>query len=178
MRRLVIAFVAVSLCVLAFSAVPANAAGISYFNGSVSGPFGGTSRFDLTSSCNFVHQVFDAAYVDGYGGRGSVRLAGCVELASEAPFSYVGSFAIATSKGALLRGTVSGVIGNGAHGSCNAGLFPAELDFILELTHATRGFRNVSGTIHLQGTWCSPQLPNVSGPITGGLTGDLFPPGA
>jgi hypothetical protein len=179
MRRVFVAFLAVTMGLLAFSAVPADAASVTYFSNAVSGPFTGTSVFDAENSCALFHQVYDATYTDKHGNLGSVDLDGCVTIGAGTTFEFAGTFKLATAHRAMLQGTVSGTVSTSTATGCG-NLSPTDLDFTLVLAQGNRGFRDLDGTIHLQGVWCSPAVPDESGPISGQLTGDMsaIPPAA
>jgi hypothetical protein len=173
MRRLTVVVLAVAAGLVALGA-PSAAEPNAALNREVSGPFTGTSVFDFsTPPCSFVHQVHDATYTPDHRHPGSFDLDGCVEF-GEAGFAYSGLFVLTTPNGAALHGTVTGVVaGTSPTGPCDPTGFPASLEFTLALTQGTKGFKHATGTIHLAGTWCSPAVPGVPGPIFGTLTGAL-----
>jgi hypothetical protein len=150
----------------------AGAATTSRFHQAVSGQFSGTSVFAPAPSCHFFHQVFDATYLANRRSTGSFHLAGCTEFSPVQENSFAGSFVLTTPNRAVLGGTVSGIVGNGG-GPCSPGLIPGSLNFTLVLARGTKEFRHQSGTIHLAGSWCSPALPDVPGPINGVVRGQL-----
>jgi hypothetical protein len=150
-------------------------AGGSSLNRDVTGTFSGTTVFDITASCDFFHQTFDAAYTTSRAKVASVDLDGCVTARSNLPigsFAYTGTFVLTTTNNAVLTGMVIGVVGNSTSTACG-GLFPAVLSFTLTVEHGTKAYQHASGTISYQGTWCSPQVPSVPGPIFGTLSGHL-----
>jgi hypothetical protein len=169
------AAVAIVLTMNLMAVTRAGAATTSPFNRAVSGPFNGTSAFTFGTPCDFVHQIFVATYLADHGRSGSFHIEGCVILSqSGGPpgFAFAGGFTLTTSNRAVLRGTVTGTVGNGG-GPCAPGLMPGPLDFTLVLTQGTKQFRHHSGTISLAGTWCSPAVPSTPGPISGVLSGNL-----
>jgi hypothetical protein len=169
MRRIIAAVV---IIVMNIGVVAhADAATIPWFDRAVSGPFHGTSDFERVARCSFFHQDFDATYVPGHR-TGSFDIKGCVKFNPMLQNPFRGSFVLTTPDGATLNGNVSGVIGNGG-GSCRPGLFPGLVDFTLVVTAATKEFQHHLGSIHLDGTWCSPGIPGKPGPIRGALHGHL-----
>jgi hypothetical protein len=172
MRR----WVFVSCAVVASILVVASPAGASNtsLNGNVSGPFTGTSVFDVTPACSLFHQVYDATYTVKHRKVGTVHVDGCVTFGSGSSFSYSGSFTLTTPHRGTLTGTASGVIGGSAAGPCSsASAFPASLSFTLVVVDGTHAYKHVTGSISLTGTWCSPATPGVPGPISGVVTGHL-----
>jgi hypothetical protein len=171
MRRLAL-FLLVTAGLMAL-ATPIAAQPDASLNRDVSGPFTGTSVFDFsTPACTFVHQVHDATYTTANRRSGSFNLDGCV--VSGPAFDYTGLFVVTTPNGAILNGTVTGVVGGTSPpGPCDPTHLPVSLDFTLALTQGTKNFKHASGTIHLTGTWCSPGAPGVPGPISGTLAGAL-----
>ena len=131
-------------------------------------PFAGTSTFDFsTPDCPFADQVFDAG-IGTRGRLGSLHLDGCVAIG--AGFAFTGTFLITTPHRGKVEGTVSGSIATPTSGSCDTGLIAGTLNFTLTPTGGTRVFRHDTKPISLVGTWCSPAVPDVAGPITGTLT--------
>jgi hypothetical protein len=172
MRRLLLVSCAVVASIL-IVAPPAGASSTS-LNGNVSGPFTGTSVFDVTSACSLFHQVYDATYAVKHRKVGSVHVDGCVTFGSGSSFSYSGSFTLTTPDRGTLSGAVSGVIGGSPAGVCSSSsAFPASLNFTLVVVHGTKAYKHVTGSLGLTGTWCSPATPGVSGPISGDLAGHL-----
>jgi hypothetical protein len=177
MRRFAFVLLAVAVGFVALGP-PVAAEPDAGLNRQVSGAFAGTSVFDDDApQCPFglfVYQVHDATYTTANGRSGSFHLAGCVDVAPIG-FSYSGLFVVTTPNGAILNGTVTGVIGGtSATGPCEPPTpAPVALDFTLALTQGTRSFQHTTGTIHLTGTWCSPLVPFAPGPIFGTLTGAL-----
>jgi hypothetical protein len=132
-------------------------------------PFAGTTTFDFsTPGCPFAHQVIDAG-TGGGAGFGRLHLDGCVALG--AGFTFTGSFLITTRRGEV-AGTVSGPIVTPSSGSCATGLVPGTLTFTLTPTSGTKAFRHDTSPISLVGTWCSPAVPGVAGPVTGTLNAE------
>ena len=179
MRKILISFAVVLIAVGATGA-PATAASSPALNRQVSGPFKGTSDFNGSADCSFVKQVYDATYQptdrrDDHDKKhprsGFFHLTGCVEFTG-GDFTYSGSFVLTTPNRAVLRGTVSGNVGNSSV-PCPAGFFSASLDLRLSVTSGTRGFRDATGDIRLTGGWCSTGFPGRPGPIGGYLTGGL-----
>ena len=176
MRRLVFFLAAVAAGLMALGA-PVAAEPNAGLNREVSGPFTGTSVFDFsTPACSFAHQVHDATYTTANGRSGSFDLDGCVVVGPGGEFDYSGLSVVTTPNGAILNGTITGVVGGTAQtGPCDLTQFPipASLDFTLALASGTKNFQHATGTVHLSGTWCSPAQPGVPGPISGTLTGAL-----
>jgi hypothetical protein len=136
--------------------------------------FAGTSVFEfLESGCSFVHQNYDATLTTNRGD--TMHLEGCVELVG-IPFPLTGTFVIDSPGRRDITGTVSGLVGTQASGTCDAGLGATGLDFELTPTTDTRRPHPPAPPLHLDGTWCSSAVPGVAGPISGTLTGAL-PPG-
>jgi hypothetical protein len=168
MRRLALCVLAVTAGLL-LSGAPVAAAPDTALNRQTSGPFSGTSVFDSTAACS-IHQVFDATYTVANGRSGSFHLDGCVGSA----LAYSGVFVVTTPNGAIVNGTVAGFIGGGGvPQACDPTHTRAPLNFTLTLAHGTKSFQHATGTIHLIGTWCSPNAAGVPGPIVGTLTGAL-----
>jgi hypothetical protein len=154
------------------AAGPVAAAADTGLNRTVTGPFTGTSVFDFsTPACSFAHQVYDASYNPQAGSSGSFHLDGCVTFGPGGAFDFNGTFALQWNH-ATLAGTVAGVVGNAPASACPSG-FASSLAFTLTVQSGTGRFNAASGTISLDGTWCSPTTPNVAGPINGDLTGHL-----
>jgi hypothetical protein len=177
MRRLALVLALAAAALLAFGA-PTAAEPDASLHREVSGPFTGTSRFlDDAPQCPFglfVYQVHDATYTTANNRAGSFNLAGCIDFLPIG-FSYSGSFVVTTPNGAILNGTVTGVVGGTpATGPCDPPTVPVSLDFTLAPTQGTKNFNHVTGTIRLIGTWCSPRVPVAPGPIFGTLTGALL----
>jgi len=171
MRRLVFTTAAV-LVSLGVAGAPATAAAGARPDREVSGPFTGTSVFDVsTSRCSFVHQVYDATYATTTKQSGSFHLDGCVDSGS-ADFAYTGTFVLTNGKRATVEGTVTGVVGGSPAGTpCpDPSDFASPLDFTLTPTRATKNLKRTSA-IHLTGVWCSPGAPGVPGGISGTLAG-------
>jgi len=135
--------------------------------------FTGTSVFEFGSSgCSFVHQVYDATLVTSRGD--TIHIEGCVDfIDTTTTFSFTGTFVIDSPGRHDVTGTVSGIIGTGASDPCGVDFFATGFDF--ELTPTSETGRPAS-PLQLDGTWCSPMVPGVAGPISGTLTGAL-PPG-
>ena len=171
MRRLALVLFVVGVLALGAPVAAEPGAGL---NQQVSGPFTGTSVFDFsTPTCLFIHQVHNATYTTTNGRAGSFDLDGCVAFRG---FLYSGLFVLTTPNGAILNGTVTGVVASTvAVGPCGANEFPASLDFTLAPMQGTKNFGHATGTIHLTGTWCSPGIAGVPGPIFGALSADLQP---
>jgi hypothetical protein len=178
MGRFAVVF-AVGAAVLAFAVPPAAASGatsLSRLNQEVSGPFSGTTTFDFnTAGCTFVHQTFDAIYSsEAQHHHGALHIDGCVEGLANFPIN--GTFTLGAPGGAKLNGTVTGTLPTAKTGACPKGADEAALDFTLTVATGTRQFADMTGTISLKGTWCSPAVPSTPGPITGKLTAHLVPP--
>jgi hypothetical protein len=133
--------------------------------------FTGTSVFQFGSTgCSFVHQVFDATLTTSRGD--TLHIEGCVELVGSL-FPFTGTFVIDSPGRRDVTGTVSGVVGTAPSDTCSVELLAAGLDFVLTPTSETG---RPAPPLQLDGTWCSPAVPGVAGPISGTLTGAL-PPG-
>lgn len=170
MRRLLVAVTVAVVLGSGLTAAPVGAA-TSGKHSVVTLPFSGTTTFDLaTPPCSFAHQVYDATVTTRREPL-SLHIDGCATLATNFPFS--GTFVLAGNRLGQLQGTLAGTVTTPSSSSCAAGLVPGSLDFTLTPTSATRSFRHATGTIHLVGTWCSPAVPNVAGPVDGTLTGLL-----
>jgi hypothetical protein len=172
MRRLAVVLLAVAAGLIALGA-PVAAEPDAALNREVSGPFTGMSVFDFsTPACTFVHQVHDATYTTEKGRSGSFNLDGCVVF-GPAGFDYSGLFVVTTPNGAILNGTVTGVVAGGAPPSGPCPRVTVPLDFTLALTQGTKNFKHATGSIHLTGIWCSSGAPGVPDPISGTLTAAL-----
>jgi len=134
--------------------------------------FTGASVFTGSSECTFFHQVFDATLTTNRGD--TLHIEGCVELVgSSSPFPYTGTFVIDSPGRRDVTGTVSGVVGTAPSDTCSVNLIAVGFDFVLTPTSDTG---RPAPPLQLDGTWCSPAVPGVAGPISGTLTGAL-PPG-
>jgi hypothetical protein len=159
MRRWFV-IVAVVITTLAVTSPPAFAAKNDALNRRVSGPFSGTTEFEFGSDgCPFVHQAFDLTYETDRG-DGSLHLEGCASSDSTfvGGFRYDLDFVLRLPKRGWLSGTATG------------GVFPMELTLTVE--HGSKRFRNVTGTIDLDGTW-SASISVFEGTASGTLTGHL-----
>lgn len=180
MRRLLTAF-CVAIIAPLVTAVPASAAPNSPIR-QVQGTFTGTTVFNGSPSCSFFDQVYDgtfsttgqrdAAQRDAARRTGAFHLDGCVTFGPGAAFTYTGSFTLTGPSSGRLAGTVNGVVGATVATGC-AGKMAVSLDFTLTATHGTKQFKHTVGSVHLTGTWCSPAVPGVAGPINGTFTGSL-----
>jgi hypothetical protein len=133
--------------------------------------FTGASVFEFGSSgCSFVHQLFDATLTTNRGD--TLHIEGCVELVGS-PFPFTGTFVIDSPGRRDVTGTVSGVVGTAPSDTCSVDLIAVGFDFVLTPTSDTG---RPAPPLQLDGTWCSPAVPGVAGPISGTLTGAL-PPG-
>lgn len=180
MRRLLTAL-CVALIAPLVAVAPASAASSSP-NRQVRGSFIGTSVFNATPSCSFFDQVYDGSFSatsprdatqrDQARRKGAFHLDGCVTFGPGAAFTYTGAFTLTAPDSGRLAGTVNGVIGATTATGC-AGAMPVSLDFTLTATHGTKQLEHTVGSVHLTGTWCSPAVPGVAGPISGTFTGSL-----
>jgi hypothetical protein len=133
--------------------------------------FTGASVFEFGSSgCSIVHQRFDATLTTNRGD--TLHIEGCVELVGS-PFPFTGTFEIDSPGRRDVTGTVSGVVGTAPSDTCSVDLIAVGFDFVLTPTSDTG---RPAPPLQLDGTWCSPAVPGVAGPISGTLTGAL-PPG-
>ena len=138
-----------------------------------SGPFSGASSFTFfTGGCSFVEQTFGASYTTSTG-TGSFSMDGCSGVptisGSTITDSFSGTFALTAPDGATLQGNVAGSLV-----STTASPTVASLSFALTPTSGTNEFANATGSISLTGTWASPALPGVPGPISGSLSAALM----
>jgi hypothetical protein len=144
-----------------------------------SGPFNGTTVFDFSPSCTFFGQTFDVTYITSRGDAGTLHIEGCA-IANNIPpgfeFGFEGAFLLTTPNGSTLSGTVRGGTNPTSSSTCPAQtVAAASVDLTLAPTNGTRLLRHADGTVGLDGVWCSPSVPAVPGPVTGALTGALFP---
>jgi hypothetical protein len=167
MRRIIGAIVAATLVGVGAVATTAGAAAADRTR---TVEFTGTSVFDASSDCSPIHQVYDGALTTNRGD--TVHIDGCVGLLSF-PFTFTGTFVIDSPGRHDLRGTVSGVIGTAASGTCSDDYATVGFEFVLT---PTAGAGRPIPPLEADGTWCSPGVVGVAGPISGTLTGAL-PPG-
>jgi hypothetical protein len=133
--------------------------------------FTGTSVFDAASpDCSLIHQVFDATLTSARGD--TLHIDGCVEVFTF-PFTFTGTFLIDSPGPRDMTGTVSGVIGTDPSVDCGVEWATTGFEFVLEPTDGTG---RPATPLQADGTWCSPGVVGVPGPISGTLTGAL-PPG-
>ena len=134
--------------------------------------FTGTSVFEFgLPECPIVHQDYDATLTTNRGD--TLHIEGCVDLVGN-PFPFTGTFVIDSPGRRDVTGTVTGGVGTPASGTCDGGLLgPTGFDFELTPTSETRRPHPPTPPLQLEGTWCSPALPGVAGPISGTLTGAL-----
>ena len=128
----------------------------------LTGSFSGTTSFTQSGGCSVVEQVFDATYL-GSSAVGSVtlHLDGCVATGS--PFTYAGTFTIATSLGTL-AGNAAGPIYNVP--AAIPPLLPIDLELTLTVLSGTGAFSGTTGTIHLSVEWPFPFGPQVTGSVS------------
>lgn len=170
MRRII---AAIAMVTLVGPGVVALTTGTAAAERTRSVEFTGTSVFEFGSSgCSFVHQVFDATLTTNRGD--ALHIEGCVELGS--PFPFTGTFVLDSPGRRDVTGAVSGIIGTAPSDPCSVDLLAVGFDFDLTPTSETRRPHPPAGPLQLEGTWCSPAVPGVAGPISGTLTGRL-PPG-
>jgi hypothetical protein len=126
----------------------------------LAGPFSGTQSFTFgTGGCSFVEQFFDATY-PGSSAVGSVtlHLDGCVSIGN--PFTYAGTFTIATSVGTL-AGDAAGPVYN-----VSVPQIPSDYELTLTVLSGTGAFAGTTGTIHISMQWPPPFGPPVTGSVT------------
>ena len=113
----------------------------------LAGSFTGTTSFSFGTGSCAIEQVFDATY-PGSSAVGSVtlHLDGCVNLV--VPFTYAGTFAIATSVGTL-SGNAAGPITN----LPIIGPSPADFELTLTVLSGTGAFAGTTGTINVSIQW-------------------------
>jgi hypothetical protein len=133
--------------------------------------FTGTSVFDASSDCSPIHQVYDGTLTTSRGD--TFHIDGCVGLLSF-PFTFTGTFVIDSPGRRDVSGTVSGIIGTSAPGTCSDEYVTEGFDFVLT---PTAGAGRPASPLQATGTWCSPAVVGVPGPISGTLTGALPPAG-
>jgi hypothetical protein len=140
--------------------------------------FTGSSVFDFsTAGCSFAHQFYDATLMTKRGD--TLHLEGCADLPTVGTlFPFTGTFTLASPGRRTVTGAVSGPIGGPASGPCDGGLVPGSIHFVLTPVRDTRRPHDPPAPLQLDGTWCSPAVPNVPGPISGTLTGELPPSSA
>ena len=74
-------------------------------NRRVSGPFAGTTFFELsTSGCNLVHQVLDGSYAPVQGRSGSFHIDVCPSFGADGGNVDSGTFTMRDPNGATLEG--------------------------------------------------------------------------
>jgi hypothetical protein len=163
MRRLTAALLVV-LVMLFLGAAPVFAKSASPLNRRISGPFEGTTFFDLsTSRCNLLHQVFDGSYAPVQGRSGSFHIDVCPSLGADGGNVDSGTFTMHDPMGATLEGTVTGV-----YDTSESGTIPFE--FVLHIDSGTKVFHDAHGTITVTGVWVFEANP---APISGTLAGAL-----
>jgi hypothetical protein len=129
----------------------------------LAGSFSGTTSFTFGTGGCAIEQVFDATY-PGSSAVGSVtlHLDGCVILIGN-PFTYAGTFTIATSVGTL-AGNAAGPINNLP---AIPGI-PVDFELTLTVLSGTGAFAATTGMMHVTISW-PPPFGNPSG-VTGSVT--------
>jgi hypothetical protein len=130
----------------------------------LAGSFSGTTSFTFgTGGCSFVEEVFDATY-PGSSAVGSVKLHldGCVDIIPS-PWTYTGTFAIATSAGTL-AGNVAGFANNVVNS------FPTDFELTLTVMSGSGAFAVTTGSIHVSIQWIGGGAPGIPAPVTGSVT--------
>ena len=127
----------------------------------LAGLFSGTQSFTQPGGCSVVDQVFDATY-PGSPAVGSVtlHLDGCVTFGS--PFTYAGTFTVATSVGTL-AGNTAGPIYNVP---AISPFPPVDYELTLTVLSGTGAFSGTTGTIHVSIQWPVPFGPQVTGSVS------------
>ncbi|HEY7070770.1 MAG TPA: hypothetical protein VH479_11685 [Acidimicrobiales bacterium] len=149
--------------------------------GAAAGPirtveFTGTSTFQiLAGGCSLIEQSHDATLATNRGD--TIHIEGCVDLfgGSTPNFPYAGTFTIDSPGRRSITGTVSGEVGGPPAGTCPGDLGGSAITFELTPVRDGRRPHDPAAPMHLAGTWCSPGVPDVPGPIFGTLTGQLPP---
>jgi hypothetical protein len=133
--------------------------------------FTGTSTFDFGSPdcAPGPHQVFDATITGKKGA--TLHIEGCVDLSNASNIRFTGSFTIAWPRRHSVTGTATSTPVTTTPSPCASGLTAA---LSMELT-PVRVHGQPRPPIALAGTWCSPGIPGVPGPISGTLSGALPP---
>lgn len=127
----------------------------------LAGSFSGTTSFSGgTGGCALIEQVFDANYPGSSAvGSVTVHLDGCVSVGS--PFTYAGTFAIATSAGTL-TGNAAGPINNVPANQS----FPVDFELTLTVLSGSGAFAGTTGLIHVSVLWPPPYGVQVSGSVS------------
>lgn len=134
--------------------------------------FSGSTVFQFgTGGCSFANQFFDATLATKRGD--TLHIEGCADATDGVTFPFSGTFTIQSPGRRAIEGTVSGAVGTAPPAACTTGV-AAGLDF--ELTPVGKTGNAHERPLELDGVWCSPAVPGVSGPISGTLTG-VLPPG-
>ena len=161
MRRLAAASL-VMVMVLSLGAASTSAKSAAPLNRRVSGPFRGSTTYDLfTSRCSLVHQVLDGTYTTANGGSGSFHVDVCPLFGTGGGTVDSGTFTVRDPKGATLEGTVTGVYRIGAPPTI-------PFEFELHVASGTNALRRAHGTISMSGVWVFEANP---APISGTLDG-------
>jgi hypothetical protein len=170
MRKIIGAIAMATLVGSALTGLPAAGAAAGGRVGTAD--FTGTSTFDFASAdcAPGPHQVFDATITGKKGA--TLHIDGCVDLSNASNIRFTGSFAIAWPPRHSVTGTAaSSAPLTTAPGPCPSGVVAA---LAIELT-PVRVHGQPRPPIALNGTWCSPGIPGVPGPISGTLSGALPP---
>jgi hypothetical protein len=137
-------------------------------------PFNGTSTFDFpTGECSTLpvglNQVFDATITGKKDA--TLHIAGCVDLSNASNIRFTGTFTITWPQRHSISGTATSSTPENPAGPCASGI-PVAIG--IDLT-PVRAHGQPRPPIALDGTWCSPAMPGVPGPIFGTVTGALPP---
>jgi hypothetical protein len=155
----------VVLVVLFLGAEPVSSKSATPLNRRVSGPFEGTTFFDLcTNRCTLVHQVLDGSYAPVQGRSGSFHIDVCPSFGADGGNVDSGTFTMRDPNGATLEGPVTGV-----YDTSEQGTIPFE--FELHIDSGTKVFHDAHGTITMTGVWVFEANPApISGTFGGALT--------